>query len=410
MNESQNFGGHSNDDGTPHEQNRNSSDRGPIPEHLKLTPYEERECQHWENPERMRHAIPPGAQSYLQDAVPYPDYMDILTWAGNGQSWRAKSVLMKGANVNACDARGVTPLHYAVRNGTPSVVKVLMQSGANPLTKDPSGETPIGIALGKKDEELIDIMKIYVQDPKALHDFLDRIPSDDTYLRQLTIAAENAQRQGNYAESEKFFCLAIKEAEKYGPFDVKVANATKHLGVFCEERGRDAEANKLYDRYFQIMQKAQVQGDFEYADFLISRAKISLQKRNYKDATSYAFYALYQRNFFVRVSEKNEQFCEQAIQICEEAANAEEKTADLNKVADYYHQLGRVSKAEELHLKALEHFSPQSGGVSQYLSSLEKLAEIYEGQQKHEQAKGMREEYAKQKDRLGMPHHNQPWG
>lgn len=45
------------------------------------------------------------------------------------------------------DARGITPLHLAVSSGSPALVQLLLDSGANPYAKDARGITPIGLAV-----------------------------------------------------------------------------------------------------------------------------------------------------------------------------------------------------------------------------------------------------------------------
>lgn len=52
-------------------------------------------------------------------------------------------LLMKGIDVNTLDDDGLTPLHLAAIEGHPDTVNLLLQFGANPLTKSPSRRTPL---------------------------------------------------------------------------------------------------------------------------------------------------------------------------------------------------------------------------------------------------------------------------
>lgn len=86
-----------------------------------------------------------GAQSVLHLA------------AEQGAAALADAVLGRGADVNARDARGRTPLHVALKaDGDPmAVVRVLVRYGAKPEIAAASGETPLGLALARGDRALI---------------------------------------------------------------------------------------------------------------------------------------------------------------------------------------------------------------------------------------------------------------
>ena len=57
-------------------------------------------------------------------------------------------VLLKaGADVNAKDADGFTPLHWAAQsNPSPAVLEVLLKAGADPRAIDIAGKTPHAVA------------------------------------------------------------------------------------------------------------------------------------------------------------------------------------------------------------------------------------------------------------------------
>jgi predicted component of type VI protein secretion system len=74
-----------------------------------------------------------------------PDYIRMLIEAG--------------ADVNARDGMGQTPLMFATRNSTPEVVTLLIEAGADVNARASSGRTPLSRANGRVFPEIIKILK-----------------------------------------------------------------------------------------------------------------------------------------------------------------------------------------------------------------------------------------------------------
>ncbi|RDX62071.1 ADP-ribosylation factor GTPase-activating protein AGD3, partial [Mucuna pruriens] len=55
-------------------------------------------------------------------------------------------LLQYGADINACESTGRTPLHYCIISGKAAAAKVLISRGANTLIADKEGNTPIKLA------------------------------------------------------------------------------------------------------------------------------------------------------------------------------------------------------------------------------------------------------------------------
>ena len=53
------------------------------------------------------------------------------------------ALLRQGADVNALDKNGLTPLHYAAVMGSPEKVDALLRAGAIANAKDKGGQTPL---------------------------------------------------------------------------------------------------------------------------------------------------------------------------------------------------------------------------------------------------------------------------
>ena len=61
----------------------------------------------------------------------------------------AKILLEAGADPNAQDVYGKTPLHYAVMHDNPRIVSLFLKYGADPTIRDASGLTPLDLAKSR---------------------------------------------------------------------------------------------------------------------------------------------------------------------------------------------------------------------------------------------------------------------
>jgi ankyrin repeat protein len=66
--------------------------------------------------------------------------------AAEGNLARARALIAEGAPLNAFDAIGYAPLHYAVKNGWFEMVRLLLDAGADINARDPQSMPPVAVA------------------------------------------------------------------------------------------------------------------------------------------------------------------------------------------------------------------------------------------------------------------------
>ena len=81
-------------------------------------------------------------------------------------------------------------------------------------------------------------------------------PNQGAEWESYITAAQQAYQQADYAEAEKQLEAALKEAEAFGPDDVRLATSLNNLALLYKAQGRYAEAEPLYKRALAINEKA----------------------------------------------------------------------------------------------------------------------------------------------------------
>ena len=83
-------------------------------------------------------------------------------WANREIHLKLVEVLLKaGADVNAKDNEGATPLHYAAMNDATKLAEYLLKAGANVSEKTHSGITPIEAAIRANSSATAEILRRY---------------------------------------------------------------------------------------------------------------------------------------------------------------------------------------------------------------------------------------------------------
>ena len=77
-----------------------------------------------------------------------------------GNTDMVKSLLTSpGADVNATDERGSTPLLQAARYGHEDICRVLIAAGANLKAKDKDGKTALMLAVQNNHDDVVQVLK-----------------------------------------------------------------------------------------------------------------------------------------------------------------------------------------------------------------------------------------------------------
>jgi len=100
-------------------------------------------------------AVPVGAQVAIVDAIKA------------GDAARVRALIDRRADVNAAQADGTTPLHWAVERDEPDVVQMLIRAGANVKAANRYGATPLWLASVNGNAKTIAMLLEAGADPRS---------------------------------------------------------------------------------------------------------------------------------------------------------------------------------------------------------------------------------------------------
>lgn len=156
-----------------------------------------------------------------------------------------------GSPVNAATDRGVTPLQLACSCPDHHLVKELLRRGANPLSRDHQGRSPVHIAIAESTERVIDALLLL---PRTWVDALDEIGSTPLHvacdyfigllLRDKSMRLASIQRM--IAHRVKTYWL--RDQHGHSPADVARQHNLEEALELMEGESCDISARESSDR------------------------------------------------------------------------------------------------------------------------------------------------------------------
>jgi ankyrin repeat protein len=157
-----------------------------------------------------------------------------------------QALLKQGADVNAADPDGTTPLQWAVRSDDADTVEMLLRAGANPRAANRYGVTPLSLAAAYGNAEILEILMNDGADPAA------PAPAGETVLM---VAARTGNPQAVKLLLGRGLDVNAREAT-YGETALMWAAAGNHAQAVqlliahgADVNARSAELKYPHDRF-----------------------------------------------------------------------------------------------------------------------------------------------------------------
>lgn len=192
-----------------------------------------------------------------------------------------KDLIERGADVNARDSGGSTPLIHASRSANLEFIKYLIENGADVNARDKMGYTPLGNACDlARINGHWELVKLLIQHGATAEDWSSVIGSGNLEIVKLLVEHGAKTRDFDIPQSSVALGMGVKT-----PLMVAAESGKLDIARYLIEQGSDVNAR---DSYYTPLIYAILSGNKDVVKYLVETAKAdvnALSKENLSPIT-----------------------------------------------------------------------------------------------------------------------------